>query len=263
MSRRLRRLPEVEWEPVGPLRGGRGLLGAPSATPARPRLPRGGRGRLAGAALLALLAIAVSGACAAAPRPPQPTPPEEQPSVSLSAWSAALVEGLLLRGREDQEGRDGVGRAVATRDTATLRAILRADSARSRWLRAVVVEAGWPLASLVGEEPAAAAWLILQHSPFQDWQEEMLPTLERLAAGGDMPPQHVALFTDRLLVHRGAEQRFGSQFQVVDDRLLPHPVEDLSRLDERRAAMGLPPMAEYVRFLGEAYQLPVVWPPER
>jgi hypothetical protein len=33
-------------------------------------------------------------------------------------------------------------------------------------------------------------------------------------------------------------------------------------LDAPRAAVGLPPVEEYVRVLAEAYELPVEWPPE-
>jgi hypothetical protein len=42
---------------------------------------------------------------------------------------------------------------------------------------------------------------------------------------------------------------------------VPARIADLSRLDALRAAMGLPPMADYVRMLGEMYGLPVAWPP--
>jgi hypothetical protein len=42
---------------------------------------------------------------------------------------------------------------------------------------------------------------------------------------------------------------------------VPASITDLAGVDARRAAVGLPPMADYVRMLGEMYQLPVVWPP--
>ena len=50
---------------------------------------------------------------------------------------------------------------------------------------------------------------------------------------------------------------------MVDGRLLPEPVSDTAGLDARRAAVGLPPMAEYVRRMQEQFQVPVVWPPPR
>jgi hypothetical protein len=71
------------------------------------------------------------------------------------------------------------------------------------------------------------------------------------------------MFTDRVLVHRGKPQRYGSQFDFAGGRLVPAPIEDLPGLDARRAAIGLMPMAEYARMLGELYKIPVVWPPPK
>jgi hypothetical protein len=140
---------------------------------------------------------------------------------------------------------------------------LRADSGRTRWLRAAVARDGWPARSTAGDSAQQAAWFILQHSPDTAWQAAMLPDLERLASSGELPTPDVALLTDRILVHRGQPQRYGSQFDMADGRLVPEPVADLAGLDARRASVGLPPMAEYVRMLAEQTKLPVVWPPRR
>ena len=198
-----------------------------------------------------------AGACAARPGARAAGGPSARPA----AWSPALADSLLRLGREDQDGRAALAQAAAARDTATLFRMMRADSARSLWLRRVVRERGWPARASVGDSAAGVAWLILQHTPFYAWQDELLPTLEQLAARGELPPQELALFTDRVLVHHRQPQRYGTQFNVAGGRLVPSPIADLTRLDARRAAVGLPPMAEYVRMLGEMYNLPVVWPP--
>ncbi len=202
-------------------------------------------------------------------RTPAPTPSDARTPAPTSAdapapagaWTAALADTLLRLGREDQDGREALARAAAAGDTATLRRSLRADSARSLWLRRAVREHGWPTRASMADSAAHVAWLILQHSPFYDWQGEMLPTLERLAARGELPPPDLALFTDRVLVHRGQPQRYGTQFDVAGGRLVPARIADLARLDALRAGVGLPPMAEYARMLGEMYGMPVAWPP--
>lgn len=201
-----------------------------------------------------IAAALVLGACAARPASRIDGP-------TTTGRSPALVDTLLRLEAEDQAGREGLARAAAAHDTVALRESLRADSARSLWLRRVVRERGWPTRPAVADSASHAAWLILQHSPLYDWQGEMLPTLERLAAGGGLRRPDLALFTDRVLVHRGQPQRYGSQFNVDGGRLVPAPIADLPRVDARRAEVGLPPMADYVRLLGELYQLPVVWPP--
>jgi hypothetical protein len=114
----------------------------------------------------------------------------------------------------------------------------------------------------VGKDGVEAAWLILQHSPDNAWQEQMLPVLERAAAAGEMSRTEVTLLTDRVLVHRGKPQRYGNSFSFKDGRLVADPIEDIGGLDARRAALGLPTMGEYVRHLAELYKMPVEWPPK-
>ncbi len=198
----------------------------------------------------------------------RPSTPDASAGTAATAtpparWDASRVDTLLRLGREDQAGREALARAAAARDTVTLFATLRADSARTRWLRAAIARAGWPGRSAAGDSAQRAAWLILQHSPDTAWQAAILPDLERLASGGELPKADVALLTDRILVHRGQPQRYGSQFAMADGRLVPEPVADVAGLDARRTSVGLPPMAEYTRMLAEQTKLPVVWPPRR
>jgi hypothetical protein len=168
---------------------------------------------------------------------------------------------LLRLEVEDQEGRGDIAALVASKDTALLFRFMRADSARTRRLKEIVARHGWLTPALVGKDGVEAAWLILQHSPDYAWQEQMLPVLERAAVAGEIRRTDVALLTDRVLVHRGKPQRYGNSFSFKDGRLVADPIEDIGGLDVRRAAIGLPPMREYVRQLGEAYKVPVEWPP--
>jgi hypothetical protein len=89
----------------------------------------------------------------------------------------------------------------------------------------------------------------------------MLPSLWAAADQGEMTKADVAMLTDRVLVRTNHPQRYASQFSKRDGRLVPDSIEDLSGLEGRRAAVGLPTMKEYVRMLGEMYGLPVTWPP--
>ena len=55
----------------------------------------------------------------------------------------------------------------------------------------------------------------------------------------------LAYLIDRLLVAEGKPQRYGTQFHVVDGKLVPHPIEDEASVDLLRAFAGLPSLAEY------------------
>lgn len=210
--------------------------------------------------LLRCVAVVVA---ACAPGSADDASRRESASATAARWDSARIDTLLRLGREDQDGRDALARSVVTQDTGVIFSSMRADSARTGWLRTAVTQYGWPARTTAGDSAQQAAWLILQHSPDTAWQAAMLPDLERLASRGELPPADVALLTDRILVHRGQPQRYGSQFDMEDGRLVPAPVQDLQGLDARRASVGLPPMAEYVRLLAAHTKLPVVWPPRR
>jgi hypothetical protein len=49
------------------------------------------------------------------------------------------------------------------------------------------------------------------------------------------------------LLAEGKKQLYGTQFVPVDGRLQPRPLEDEANVDRRRVAVGLPPLAEYIR----------------
>ena len=58
-------------------------------------------------------------------------------------------------------------------------------------------------------------------------------------------PAHLAYLEDRVRVHAGQPQLYGTQFTVTSGTFGPYPIEDPQRLDERRAAAGLEPFAAY------------------
>jgi hypothetical protein len=178
----------------------------------------------------------------------------------------ALREELLAMERVDQEARVGFGPASAAGDTAfarIARRMMEVDSAHTVRLRAIVAGHGWPGPSLVGADGAEAAWLLLQHSPSLELQRAVLPQLWAAARRGEVRAVDAAMLTDRVLRRSGRPQCYGNAFSLVNGRLVQDTLEDPAHLDARRAALGLPPMAEYVRVLGEGSRLPVEWPPAR
>ena len=180
------------------------------------------------------------------------------PAPSDSALRAELLD---LR-EADQRARDDFGPRAAANDTAFLQRLLEGDSVRTRRLVEIVRQHGWPTRALVGEDGTEAAWLLLQHSPSDSLRRALLPELWRAVERGDVKAAEAAMLTDRVQVTAGQPQLYGSSFELVDGRLRPHPIEDPAGVDARRLEVGLPPMAEYARVLGEVYKLPVEWPPK-
>jgi uncharacterized protein DUF6624 len=186
---------------------------------------------------------------------------ESRPSANKP--DSALRAELVQLGVEDQAVRDGFGPALARNDTAYAIRVLTGDSARTKRLREIVAAHGWPTPQLVGKDGVNAAWLILQHTPDTAFRRRLLPQLDSAAARGDLPARDMATMMDRILIESGKPQRYGTQFLIVAGRFVAPPLEDTLHVDERRAAVGLPPMAEYVFLLKDMYKLPVDWQPRR
>ncbi|WP_419947674.1 DUF6624 domain-containing protein [Candidatus Palauibacter sp.] len=116
----------------------------------------------------------------------------------------------------------------------------------ARGLRRIIESIGWPGADVVGREGAEAAWIVLQHAIAEPGLlRQALPLLQAAAREGRASPRHAAMLEDRIRFFEGRPQRYGTQFDWdAEGKLSPGDVEDPHRLDERRRAIGLPPLAE-------------------
>ena len=145
-------------------------------------------------------------------------------------------------------------RATGTFPEAIGRRMLALDSANTRWLKAVILQHGWPTRAQVGKEGTDAACLIVQHAVHDlDFMEQMVPVLEQAQRAGDVEGSQVAMLADRVATHRGRRQRYGTDARIVDGRVIIDPIDDSAHVDQRRARLGLPPLAAYKRVLDSVY----------
>ncbi len=181
-------------------------------------------------------------------------------SDSGHTWSNDSLRGVLLDlGRADQAVRSAGGLADSMADPDFGRRMAAADSTNGAALRAIIDRFGWPTRSLVGVEGASAAFLIAQHSPAL--QHEAL-TLMRALPPGEVSPGDLAMLEDRVRVHDGQPQRYGTHLSLDSTGPIRFdPIEDLEHLDARRAEAGLPPIPVYTCMMRAVYGRDVVWPP--
>jgi hypothetical protein len=122
----------------------------------------------------------------------------------------------------------------------------RVDHDNTRWLADLVATRGWPGRTLAGPDGAKAAWLLAQHADRDPELQRTFPgALRGAVADGEASAANLAYLEDRVRVHDGRPQLYGTQFDVIDGELQPSPIEDPERLDERRAEAGLDPFAAY------------------
>jgi hypothetical protein len=164
-------------------------------------------------------------------------------------WSNDSLRHVLLSLQDrDQSARADFGARIG--DTVYVKKLLNLDSALAAEMDTILNKFGLPTRSMVGPSGSDAAMLIIQHNwPLQERVLALASSLPR----GEISPEKIAMLEDRVLVHQGKPQRFGSQFNAGTDGVFRFaPTIDTASLDERRSAAGMPPLKLYVCFLEEA-----------
>ena len=166
--------------------------------------------------------------------------------------NAALRDELLAMAEEDQRVRTELAADGSLFDGyhARMRAVHDQNAAR---LGEIIDMHGWPGHRLVGDEAAQAAWLVLQHAiGHPNLQRRGLLLLQEAASRCDVPAVEVATLHDRICFFEGRPQRYGTQYNWNESgELAPWVIEHEAAVDERRQAMGLPPLAENTRRIRE------------
>jgi|GEM_PF-1018712 len=128
----------------------------------------------------------------------------------------------------------------------------RIDRANLARMTQMIRKTGWPTAADIGDDGMDDFWLLAQHSP-QEFLAQALPHLKAAADRGEIRWSSMALMIDRDLSRRGLPQVYGSQGKIIDGHFVLDPVEDEAHLDERRAGIGMSPIADYKRLIEMDY----------
>jgi hypothetical protein len=130
--------------------------------------------------------------------------------------------------------------------------MVETDARTGQDVRAIFKEFGVPTRSAVGPDAARQFVVMVQHQP-PDLRRAVLPTLRENVDRGEADPAEYAMMFDRAQVDDGKLQRYGANFACQSDGSLePSPIEDVDRLEIRRAEIGLLPMRLYARLLRQS-----------
>lgn len=125
-----------------------------------------------------------------------------------------------------------------------LKSLTAGNPARFSAFQQIVDKHGWPGTDLVGLEGNNIAFDIALNAPAEQ-QKTLLPLLTRAAEEGRAPAVYAAVLEDRIRVADGRNQLYGTMTILEADGTPQAPVvDDPEHLDERRKAVGLPPLAE-------------------
>jgi len=159
-------------------------------------------------------------------------------------WRHALVFGTPKPYAQDL-GKAGVVwlNARITSDGCDI------DRAAAVWLKQALAKLTWFDIETYGKDADQAAWLIAEHA--DNDPETQLLALNRMGVAVINKQSNAANFAylwDRVALNTGRPQRYGTQMRCDAGAWTPvSPVEDVSKLNERRRWVGLAPEADYAR----------------
>jgi hypothetical protein len=162
-----------------------------------------------------------------------------------------LIRQLIMMADQMQQSREQFDSIVNEKgwrspevEEATRRAAV-IDSTNMARLEEIIAKNGWPGISLVGNQAAMAAFLILQHADLPQ-QEKYLPLVQAAADKGDVERSHLAMLQDRVLMRQNKPQLYGTQLwnDPSTGRFGLYPIQDSAGVDDRRAQIGLEPLAD-------------------
>jgi hypothetical protein len=173
---------------------------------------------------------------------------------------AFQLEGMVMA---DQEARNHWIEEVQkpNADQAKIEKLaqftMEQDRQNTAMLKGWVDQYGWLGKRLVGVEGAHNAWLLVQHADLdKPFQKRCLALMEKMLGTGEIKDTDFAYLYDRVATGEGRKQRYGTQMHSVNGKYEPFPCEDPRNLDRRRAAVGMMPMADYIKLIEEMYGKP-------
>ena len=126
----------------------------------------------------------------------------------------------------------------------------RVDFASSKFVSKVLSKYGWLTAGAWGRSTEDNFWLLVQHADADlKLQRRALGALKR--AKPSISFIHLAYLEDRVRVHEGRRQLYGTQGRCLTENgrpfWRPDPIEDEPQLNRRRKAIGMQPMAVHTQ----------------
>lgn len=198
----------------------------------------------------------------------QSTPPPDPADPARFARAASLTGAQLDAFRTeleaihriDQEGRIQAEAVAKTSgfdspEVKDLWARLKITDAKNlARVTAILDEYGWLGPSEVGGRASGALFLAIQHSNLPT-QKYYLPMMRAAVTAGKARGSSLALLEDRIALGEGRPQTYGSQIgrDNATGKFFVRPLLEPETVDQRRAALGMQPLAEYVK------QWSIVW----
>ena len=157
-----------------------------------------------------------------------------------------LAGEIIKMVNEDQKARFGWFKAKDKKKAGLkIRNIDKRNTIRAK---EIIKKHGWPSFDLIGKRASKSFWLLIQHADLDlKFQEKCLKLLKKSVKSKQAFPRNEAYLTDRVLVHQGKKQKFGTQFIKKGDKLVSQPIADKKNVNKRRKTYNLDTLEENIK----------------
>jgi hypothetical protein len=169
-----------------------------------------------------------------------------------SKFKQELLPALDTIYKDDQSYRMELGKLVKLKAQpsqidSVRNIIVKKDSINLLKVNEILKQYGWLGPQDVGVNGSQGIFLVIQHADLAT-QKRYLPLIRQAEKDGKTLSSNLAILEDRMAMREGRKQIYGSQGfkDKVTGKSYIYPVMDVDNLDQRRKAMGLPPMSTYV-----------------
>ena len=126
------------------------------------------------------------------------------------------------------------------------------DSVNEAEAKRIFNKYGYPGYSLVGDSGSNWFWTIVQHCDDDIvFQQKVLAQMDKEVKAHNASGEDYAYLEDRVLISKGKKQLYGTQVHVdpKTNKATPFAIEDSTRIDERRKAVGMMPLSDYLNLI--------------
>lgn len=115
-------------------------------------------------------------------------------------------------------------------------------------IRTILDNYGWPTKEMIGEQGNWTICNVIQHAD-NEIRIKYLPMMRTAVKDKKLEPRFLVRAEDRIATEKGDLQIYGGQMKYYPEtkKFNVWPVFDPVNLDKRRAAMGLEPIAEFLK----------------
>ena len=172
--------------------------------------------------------------------------------IDSSKFKVALLPILDTIYKDDQSYRVQLSElkkknAAENEISAVSSKIKSKDSINLIKVKEILHKHGWLGPQEVGMNGSQALFLVIQHADLQT-QKTYIDLIRKAEKDGKTFSSNLAILEDRIAMREGRKQLYGSQGfkDKVTNKNYIYPIDAPDQLDERRKAMGMPPMSTYI-----------------